>query len=232
MDTDFKVGYPELLIRPDRKVMAERGASIDVVAKTLNVAMAGPAFSGFTADGKRHDIRLKLLQKDVSSVEDLRRIEVRNNFGNYLSVADLVKTEVRNTYQSILRVDRQRAIGVFGNLAAQKSQAAVLERVQTLSKEILPEGSVTSLEGAAAGMNEALESLMVALLMGVLVAYMVLAVQFNSFLHPISVLLALPFSVTGAFLVLYLFGVSLNLFSFIGVIVLMGIAKKNSILPG
>ena len=79
-------------------------------------------------------------------------------------------------------------------------------------------------------MKKSFQDLVIALLMGIVVAYMVLAVQFNSFVHPISVLIALPFSVTGALLALWMFGVSLNLFSFIGLIVLMGIAKKNSIL--
>jgi multidrug efflux pump subunit AcrB len=94
----------------------------------------------------------------------------------------------------------------------------------------LPTGYTAELEGASAGLSESFQSLALALLLGIAVAYMVLAVQFNSFIHPISVLIALPFSVTGALLALWMFGVSLNLFSFIGLIVLMGIAKKNSIL--
>jgi multidrug efflux pump subunit AcrB len=86
------------------------------------------------------------------------------------------------------------------------------------------------LEGSAAGLSDSFSSLISALLIGILVAYMVLAIQFNSFVQPISVLIALPFSVTGALLALWMFNVSLNLFSFIGLIVLMGISKKNSIL--
>src|SRR5207253_8332205 len=86
------------------------------------------------------------------------------------------------------------------------------------------------LEGASAGLSDSFKSLGTALMMGILVAYMILAVQFNSFVHPISVLVALPFSATGALLILWMTGISLNLFSFIGLIVLMGIAKKNSIM--
>ncbi|HUP57392.1 MAG TPA: efflux RND transporter permease subunit, partial [Bdellovibrionota bacterium] len=142
----------------------------------------------------------------------------------------LVKTEERKTYQAINRVNRQRAVGVFGNVATGQSQGRVLARAQEMAREILPEGYSLSLEGASAGLAESFQSLTGALILGILVAYMILAVQFNSFLHPLTVLVALPFSVTGAMLILYLSGVSLNLFSFIGVIVLMGIAKKNSIL--
>lgn len=86
------------------------------------------------------------------------------------------------------------------------------------------------MDGAAAGLSESFRSLGLALILGILVAYMILAIQFNSFVHPITILVALPFSVTGALLVLWGTDLSLNLFSFIGIIVLMGIAKKNSIL--
>jgi hydrophobe/amphiphile efflux-1 (HAE1) family protein len=230
MDTDFKMGLPELLIRPDRTAMINRGVSIDAVARTLNAAIAGPPFSGYTADGQRHDIRVKIPEADIRSVDDLKYIEVRNNYGNYIPLSQLVKTEERKTYQAINRVNRQRAIGVFGNVATGQSQGRVLARAQELAREILPEGYSLSLEGASAGLAESFRSLTGALILGILVAYMILAVQFNSFLHPMTVLVALPFSVTGAMLILYLSGVSLNLFSFIGVIVLMGIAKKNSIL--
>ena len=132
--------------------------------------------------------------------------------------------------QSITRINRQRMVSVFGSLVPGASQSDVLKRTQELAEQELPEGYSFALEGAASGLNEAFTSLTSALLIGVLVAYMILAIQFNSFIHPIVILVALPFSLTGAFLALWMGGVSLNLFSFIGIIVLMGIAKKNSIL--
>ena len=94
----------------------------------------------------------------------------------------------------------------------------------------MPPGYSFNLEGSSAGFDDTFKSIYFALILGVLVAYMVLAVQYNSFLHPISVLMALPFGLSGALLALWITGQSLNLFSLIGVIVLMGIAKKNSIM--
>src|SRR5690606_8194459 len=138
--------------------------------------------------------------------------------------------EETSSIQAISRVNRQRAISIYGNLAPGKSQAAVLDETKDIARRILSPDYIFSLEGAAAGFSDAFESLYFALAIGVLVAYMILAIQFNSFIHPISVLMALPFSVSGALIALWLSGESLNLFSFIGVIVLMGIAKKNSIL--
>ena len=230
LDTDFKLGLPELLIRPDRQKMAERGVSIQAVADTLNAAVAGMRQNQITEGGRRYDIRVKLHDEQVRSSKDIELIDVRNDFGLRVPLAELVKFEDHSTFQSITRVNRQRAIGVFGNVAGTHGQGQVLDRAEQIAREVLPEGYDFSLEGAAAGLAESFRSLGVALLLGIIVAYMILAVQFNSFIHPISILAALPFSMTGALLVLWLSGVSLNLFSFIGLIVLMGIAKKNSIL--
>lgn len=230
MDTDFKLGLPELLIFPNREAMAARGVSIQAVSNTLNATVAGIRQNQFTADGRRYDIRVKLLDSYVTSPKDIEKIYVRNNFGNSIPLSKLVTFKEKKTYQSITRVNRQRAIGVYGNLQGGVSQSKVLARAEQIAHEVLPTGYGFSLEGAAAGLAESFRSLSVALAMGILVAYMVLAVQFNSFIHPLSVLVALPFSVTGALLTLWLTNTSLNLFSYIGLIVLMGISKKNSIL--
>lgn len=230
LNTDFKLGVPEFVIRPDRDALAERGVTVESVALTLGATIAGLRHSEYTVDGKRHDIRIKIPDKLMDSPKAVENITIRNNYGNSVKLSEIVKFEERKTYQSITRVNRQRAVGVFGNLMAGKSQAGVLERARQIAQEILPEGYVFSLEGASAGLAESFSSLTTALLMGILVAYMILAVQFNSFVHPVSILMALPFSVTGALLTLWITGTSLNLFSFIGLVVLMGIAKKNSIL--
>lgn len=230
LDTDFRKGIPELEIEPLRDKLASRGVSVESVATTLNAAMAGLRVSRYTAGGRRYDIRVKVPEDQITSREDISKVAVRNQFGNIVAIGDLVSMKEEATIQSITRVNRQRAVGVFGQLTAGQSQAKVLERAEQIAREVLPEGYTFQLEGASQGLTESFKSLTTALLMGILVAYMVLAVQFNSFIHPISVLMALPFSVTGALLALWMTGVSLNLFSFIGLIVLMGIAKKNSIL--
>ncbi|MBY0315387.1 MAG: efflux RND transporter permease subunit [Bdellovibrionales bacterium] len=230
MDTDSKTGVPELQLRPVRNKLAERGVSIDVVSRTLNSAIAGARQNRFTADGRRYDIRVKIPEAEIKSKDDVGKVKVRNQFGNLVSLADVVDIKEEGSLQSITRINRQRAVGVFGQLPPGKSQAVVLARAQQIADEILPDGYTFALEGAAAGLSESFKSLLISLLVGVLVAYMILAVQFNSFIHPVTVLMALPFSVTGALIALWGADVSLNLFSYIGLIVLMGIAKKNSIM--
>lgn len=230
LDTDFKLNFPELLISPNRDAMAARSVSIQTVATTLGATVAGQRQGRFTADGRRYDIRIKLPDEKISSAKDIGNILVRNAAANTVPLSELVNFSEKKTFQSITRVNRQRAIGIFGGVAPGKSQAIVLARAQQIAAEVLPKGYSFALEGGAAGLTESFRSLNVALFLGILIAYMILAVQFNSFVHPVSVLVALPFSVTGALITLWLSGVSLNLFSFIGLIVLMGIAKKNSIL--
>lgn len=230
MDTDFRLGLPELEVEPLRKQLAAKGVTIEAVAKTLNAAIAGTRVSRYTAGGRRYDIRVKVPEGEILNREDIRKIFVRNQFSNIVPLTDLVKIEEIGTIQAITRINRQRAVGVFGQLTAGKSQAKVVARAEEIARETLPDGYGFSLDGSAAGLAESIKSLSIALLMGILVAYMVLAIQFNSFVHPFSVLAALPFAFAGAILALWIFGVSLNLFSAIGIIVLMGIAKKNSIL--
>ncbi len=230
MDKDYRAGIPELIVKPDRIKMEKRGVSIDSVGAVLQVGVGGYRQGRFTGDGRRYDIRFKFPEGTIRSSKDLQKLKVRNIAGNLIPLSELVNIEERKTSQAINRVNRQRAISIYGNLAPGQSQSVVLKKVEQYTKEMLPTGYSYALEGASAGFAESFESLITALVVGILVAYLILAVQFNSFIHPISVLVALPFSVTGALIALWGFDVSLNLFSFIGLIVLMGIAKKNSIL--
>jgi multidrug efflux pump subunit AcrB len=230
LDTDYKEGIPELLVAPNRNAMAARGVSVETVGQVLAAAVGGIRQGRYTADGRRYDMRFKLPDTLMRSPADIERLFVRNIAGNLVPMSQLVKITEQPASQTINRVNRQRAVAVFGNLAPGASQSKVLTRTEEIVKEILPPGYGYAFEGAAAGLGEAFGSLTTALLVGILVAFMILAAQFNSFVHPISVLIALPFSVTGAVIALWITGNSLNLFSFIGIIVLMGIAKKNSIL--
>ncbi len=230
LDSDFKTGLPEIILEPNREMMAARGIDVESVGLTLATAVGGLRLGRYTAEGKRYDIRFKIPQDKIQSLEDVSKIYVRNYAGYLVPLSQLVKIREEKTYQSITRVNRLRAISVFGNIAPGKSQNVVLEKARTYAKEMFPPGYVFALEGASASFNESFQSLFLALIVGIIAAYGILAIQFNSFVHPVSVLMALPFSVTGAVLTLWMTGNSLNLFSYIGLIVLMGIAKKNSIL--
>lgn len=230
LNTDYQLGLSELGLVPNRDQLMKKGVSVDSVSQVLQTAVAGLRAGQFMSDGHRQDIRFKVREDQIKSVDDIKKLYVRNNYGNIVALKDLVIDQEKEALQSISRINRQRSISVFGNLAPQQSQAQVLKLAQEISEAQLDTGYSFNLEGASAGFSSSFKNLYWTLLLGILVAYMILAVQFNSFRDPIAVLMSLPFSVSGAILILWSTQISLNLFSFIGLIVLMGIAKKNSIM--
>lgn len=230
VDTDYLFGMPEVRVEPNRERAAARGVSVSEIGNTINAMIGGVRVGKYTRGGKRYDIRVRLAEGDRSRTQDIAKIWVRNNHGEVIRLSEVVRLVTHPSLLSITRRNRERAIGVFANVAQGKSQQEALEAAQAAAKEVLPAGYRIVLSGSAQTFKESFDSLTFALVMGIFVAYMVLASQFNSFLHPITVLLALPFSVTGAFLGLAASGQSLNIYSMIGIILLMGIVKKNSIL--
>lgn len=229
-DTTYRAGMPELRVWPDRDAAALRGVPMSAIAETINIAVGGVREGKFTRDGRRYDVRLKVSPEQRLSEDDIKRLQVRTMRGELVKLADVVRCETVKTVQTITRVNRARAISVSANLAPGASQRAALDAAERIGREELPPGYSFHLEGGAQTFQESFGSLWFVLVLGIVVAYMVLASQFNSFVHPLTVLLALPFSVSGAIWALSLSQQSLNLYSGIGVILLMGIVKKNSIL--
>jgi len=230
IDTDYQLGMPELQIFPDRQKAADHGVSVLSIADTINGMVGGIRCGKFTSHGKRYDVRVRLAEVDRSNPRDIQNMWVRNHFGEVLPLSQVVTGKIEPTLFSITRKNRERAVSIYANPAPGHSQQEGLDTVLKIAKKILPEQYHLVFSGGAQTYKESTQSLIFALVLGIFVAYMVLATQFNSFLHPFTVLLALPFSVTGAFLALLLTGNSLNLYSMIGLILLMGIVKKNSIL--
>ncbi len=230
LDNNYRTGMPEAQVTPDRAAAAQRGISISDIAQTINVGIGGLNDGKFTSDGHRYDVSIRLKNPERTNPTDIQKLDIRNEYGELIPLGEVTTIQVRPTLQTISRIDRQREISVTGNLAEGASQADVLALIEKTTRPLLPPGYDFHFEGSASGYKAAFSSLWFALILGVVIAYMVLAVQFDSFIHPISVLLALPFSLTGALLALWATHASLNMFSMIGIILLMGIAKKNSIL--
>ncbi|MDP2600526.1 MAG: efflux RND transporter permease subunit [Deltaproteobacteria bacterium] len=230
VDTDYLTGMPEVRIIPDRKKAAQRGVSVEAISQTINALIGGTRAGKYKQNGRRIDVRVRLVSEARNKPEDIGELWVRNQNGEMIPMKEVVKIEQVHTLLTITRENRERAIEIFANVAPKASQAKSLARAQVIAAEILPEGYHIVFTGSAETFRESFQSLFFALYLGIIVAYMILASQFNSFLHPLTVLLALPFSVSGAAIALFLTGNSLNVFSLIGLILLMGIVKKNSIL--
>jgi len=229
IDSDYKLGAPELQIRPDRARAADLGVPIEEVATGLNALVGGLRVGKYSSNGRRIDVRVKLLADQRSRPEDLAALHVRSNRGDLVPLSTLVTQEEKPALQTITRRDRERSITVTANVAPGHAQKEALDFIAAQSKD-MPPGISAVPAGASVAFQESFSGLWFALGLGIVIAYMVLASQFNSFLHPITVLVILPVSVAGAIFALAIFGRSLNIFSAIGLLLLIGIVKKNSII--
>jgi len=229
VNSNYKLGMPEFQIWPNRSEAALRGVSALSIGNAVNATLGGLRVGKFSEGGHRYDIRVRFRPKDRTSGTDINKIWVRNNRGQVLPLSQVVTVKEKQTLLSITRQNRSRAITLTANVTDGKSQSDALAAVDKMRAD-LPEGVKLAFSGSAETFKEAFVSLFLAIILGVFVAYMILGAQFNSFVHPILVLLALPFSITGAVLALVIANESLNMFSMIGIVLLMGIVKKNAIL--
>ena len=229
INSDYQVGASELQVIPDRRAATELGVSISELGSTVSALIGGNTVGKFSTAGRRVDIRMRLLASQRTRPEDLSLIKVRGANNVMVPLTLVVDQQETPVLQTISRLDRERAITIRGNVGAGHSQAEAMAKVFELAKT-LPVGLRVAAGGQASQLQETTSGLWFAMLVGILVAYMVLASQFNSFLHPVTVLTILPLAVCGAILGLVVTGKTLNLFSMIGLLLLMGIVKKNSIL--
>lgn len=230
VDTDYLAKIPEIRVEPDRQKADERGVSVSDIGSSINSLIGGERIGKYTREGRRYDVRIRLIPSQRTEAEDIDDIWVWNNRGELVQLKNVVNINQKPTPLTITRRNRERAISIFANVATGKSQTDALKQVERIAKDVLPSGYKAVFSGSTQTFKESFSSLLLAFWLGIIIAYMVLASQFNSYLHPMSVLLALPFSISGAFISLWIFGRSLNIYSIIGLILLMGIVKKNSIL--
>jgi HAE1 family hydrophobic/amphiphilic exporter-1 len=230
VDTSYKESVTEVQVFPDREKAKLRGVSVRDIGVTINALIGGVVVGKFSKNGHRNDIRIKMKDSSQDKLKDLSKIFVRNNRGELIKLLDVATVKELPGVQSISRLNRGRAISIFAGVAKGKSQGDALDKVREMTKKHLPIGYELVESGASETFSQTFKSLIFALLLGLLIAYMILAAQFNSFIDPLTILIALPFSFTGALLALWMTNLSLNIYSAIGLILLMGIVKKNSIL--
>jgi hydrophobe/amphiphile efflux-1 (HAE1) family protein len=223
-------GSPELRIYPDRSKAVMYGVEVSQISEAMQVLFGGVPVALYSIGGQRFDVRVRAKPEDRAGREDISKVLVRNAWGQLIPLNELVQIVDSSAPPSISREDRARAIGISANPAPGVSQEEAMKKVQELAAEILPSGYYVAFSGASSTFNESFQNLFFVLILGIILAYMVLASQFNSFLDPVIVLVALPFAGSGAVIALLLSSQSLNIYSFIGVILLAGLATKNSIL--
>jgi len=230
LSSSLKLGLPEVRIVPDREKAAALGVDARTVAQAVQMMIGGQDVGVFKEAGRRYDIRMRLEEEDRRDPAQVGQLYVRAGSGDVVELRNLVRIETGAAPSAITRTNRQRSVTIGANLDGTRKLGPSIEDARRIADEILPEGVSLALSGQAQAMQEGAQQFVLALGLGILVIYMVLAAQFESLVHPLTVMLALPLAMVGAILGLLATGHTLNLFSMIGILLLFGLVTKNSIL--
>ncbi len=231
VDTDYRPGMSEVQIYPDREKMALLGIPVSRLADSLSLLVGGQRVAKFTDRGRRYDVRVRLQLHQRGSPDQLDALTLRAGDQRLVPLTDFVSRKTVATLPVIHRFNHERKIEITANPATGVSQGEAIAFCRQLVQGVLSKDDFRVVElGNAKAMEETINSLVFALILGIVIAYMILGVQFNSFIHPLTVLLAMPFAVTGALVTLWFTHDTLNMMSMIGLILLMGLVKKNSII--
>jgi multidrug efflux pump len=227
--TNLRIRKPELRVSIDRDKAAALGVTASDVANTLRVLLGGDDVTKFKRGNERYDVIVQLRAKDRASPGQLGQIYVRARSGALVQLSNLVNVTEGVGPSSLNHYNRRRSVIVDASLVG-KPLGTAIDEVDVVAREVLPPGFTTTLAGESKDYRESSGSLLFTLALAVAAVYLVLAAQFESFIHPFTILIALPLAVFGAFLALAVCGMTLNIYSAIGMVMLLGLVTKNSIL--
>ncbi|MCP5181954.1 MAG: efflux RND transporter permease subunit [Pseudomonadales bacterium] len=230
-DVDLKETQPQMLVRIDRQRAASLGVSTQTIGRSLATMLSEQRVTTFLRDGEEYDVVLEAREDQRASASDLQNLYVRSDTsGRLIPLANLVRVDSRAGAASLERYNRIRAITISASLAPDYSLGQALDFLEATARELLPEDAQLDYKGESLEYRESSGTLAFTFSLAMLIVFLVLAAQFESFSQPLVILLTVPLALAGAFLALFLSGDSLNIFSQIGVIMLIGIAAKNGVL--
>ena len=230
--SDLVVNKPQLEIDIDRNRASDLGVSVRDIATTLQIMVGGLELSEFKLGGETYDVIGRLEAGSRSSPRDLYQLNIRSQSGEMISLASVARIRESVTSRGVPHFDRQRSATITASLLDGYGLGTALERVRHVADEVLPRGQgyQAVFSGESEDFYESGNALFFAYFLAVVIVYLTLAAQFESFLDPITILVAVALSFTGALVTLMAVGETLNLFSQIGLVMLVGIVTKNSIL--
>lgn len=230
VDTDLKVNKPELTIRYDRDRADDLGVPISDVASTLQTMLGGSRISTFVRESRIYDVFLQLDPSRRATPQDMDQLFVRGRAGQLVRVDAVAAVEETTGPRGIAHYDRVRSFTLSAALAPTLALGDAIDSLNAIVSTELPARTTIALGGEAREFEESGNELLFAFGLAILVVFMVLASQFESLVHPITVLMAVPLAVIGAIFTLKIAGATINLYSQIGMILLVGLVTKNSIL--
>ncbi|MEN8144670.1 MAG: efflux RND transporter permease subunit [Gemmatimonadota bacterium] len=227
---DLKVNKPELSVSYQRDRAEDLGVPIADISSTLQTMLGGQRVGTFTRDNKQYYVMLQLDAEERATPGDMSGIYVRGRDGTPVKLDAVATVDESVGPKQLSHFDRVRSFTITASLAPGFTLGEALDDLNAAAAEVLPRGSTTALTGESRELEESSTALYFAFILALVVVYMVLAAQFESLVHPFTVLLSVPLALTGALFTLWLAGATMNLFSQIGMILLIGIVTKNSIL--
>jgi HAE1 family hydrophobic/amphiphilic exporter-1 len=229
LDITYRGGKPEFAVEVDRNKAADLGVPVASVARTVRALMAGDRISDLKEGSDIYDVILQMPPEQRAKVTGLGNLKVRAASGQLVDLASVVRVDTGSGPSEIERQNRLRSVVVLAGLRGVPLGDAQKVVVDTAAR-VVPGHLATAFIGDAEIMQESFKSMVTALALAIVLVYMILAAQFNSLIQPVTIMISLPLSVVGAFGGIYLAGMTLNIFSFIGLIMLMGLVTKTAIL--
>jgi HAE1 family hydrophobic/amphiphilic exporter-1 len=231
-DTSLVYGKPELRVEIDRQRAADLGVRVNDIAQALNTMVAGQVVSSFPSGGEEYDVRLRADMQFRTSAEGLRQLTVfSTNTRGWVPLDQVVRIKSGEAPSSIGRLDRQRQVTLSANVLPGGSQQKIISTLNQLADDLhMDPGYRTELIGTSKELSRTAYYFILAIALTFIFMYIVLAAQFESFIHPFTILLTLPLAVPFGILSLLIFGQTVNIMSGLGLLLLFGIVKKNAIL--
>ncbi|MCH8183596.1 MAG: efflux RND transporter permease subunit [Proteobacteria bacterium] len=230
VNMNFRETQPRLRVEIDRDRAADLGVSIEDIGRTLKTMLGTQFVSTFDRDGQRYNVIMQGRPEDRTSPSDLSRLFVRAGGGEIVPLSNLVKVTQEAGPPSLGRVDRLRAITVRASLAGEYTLGEAVRYMERIAAEELPSEARVTLGGQSRDFKESSNALFITFGLALLIAFLALAAQFESFIHPVVIMLSVPLAVTGALASMKLAGVTVNIYSQIGMVMLIGLIAKNAIL--
>ncbi|MGH6689090.1 MAG: efflux RND transporter permease subunit [Vicinamibacterales bacterium] len=231
VDTSLVIGKPEVRVDIDRQRAADLGVRVQDIAQALNMLVGGSTVTTFDVGNDQHDVTVRAAEPFRSSINGLQRMTVASSRGNVVMLGEVVRIVPSAGPSSVQRLNRERQVTLSANVAPGSSQQALIARVDQLVADLkLPSDYVARPAGQSVELARTASYFVIAISLSFIFMYIVLAAQFESFLHPITILLTLPLAVPFGILSLLVAGETVNIFSGLGLLLLFGIVKKNAIL--
>jgi len=230
VDADLKFNKPELNINIDRLKASELGISVGDISTTLQLALSNGRLGYFIKEGKQYQVIGQVARNERDDPTDLKNIFVRNNRNEIISLDNVVTISEETTPPTIYHFNRYKSATISAGLAQGKTLGDGIEAMEQIADKLLDESFATSLSGSSRDFAESSGNTLFAFILALILIFLVLAAQFESFIDPFVIMLTVPLAIAGAILSLWIFDQTLNIFSQIGMIMLIGLVTKNGIL--